>query len=196
MISGKSDEELAADAAEGSSSGFETLVERYSGKLYLFINRSIRSSDESLDILQDVFFKVYKNISRFDSRWKFSTWIYTIASREMVSHFRKGSVREKNIPEAESKNFENPEDTFFRSEAGNIWKLAKKLKPAWYNILWLKYSEGKTNTEIAKITNRSAISVRVALHRSRTKLAELYRQEELQEFPTASHGGGNILVGE
>lgn len=195
-FSGKSDEDLAAEAAKGSRSGFEILVERYSGKLYLFINRGINSPDESGDILQDTFIKVYRNINRFNSRWKFSTWIYTIASREMTSYFRKRSVKKRYIPEEKDKATENPEDNFFRSETGNIWELVKKLKPAWYNILWLKYGEGMSDTEIAKVTGRSAISVRVTLHRSRKKLASLYRMEESPELHPVSPGSENIFVRE
>ncbi len=195
-LSGKSDEDLAAEAAEGSRSSFDMLVGRYSEKLYLFINRGINSPDESGDILQDTFIKVYRNINRFNSRWKFSTWIYTIASREMVSYFRKRSVKKKYIPEGKNKTAENPEENFFKRETGNIWKLAKKLKPSWYNILCLKYSEGMSNIEIGKVTNRSAISVRVTLHRCRTKLADLYRQEESEEFSSVSSGRENIFVKE
>jgi RNA polymerase sigma-70 factor (ECF subfamily) len=194
-ISGKSDEDLAAEAAEGSRSSFEMLVERYSEKLYLFINRGINFPDDSGDILQDTFIKVYRNIDRFNNRWKFSTWIYTIASREMVSYFRKRAVK-KDSPDREIKVTENPEDNFFRSETGNIWETAKKLKPSWYNILWLKYNEGMSNTEIAKVTGRSAISVRVTLHRSRKQLAILYRMEESPELRTASHESENIFVRE
>ena len=185
-ISKKNDEDLAAEAAKDSRSAFEMLVKRYSGKLYLFINRVIKSHDESLDILQDIFIKAYRNISRFNNRWKFSTWIYTIASREISSYFRKISAKKRNIPLEGNIVTENPEDTFFKGETGNIWELAKKLKPAWYNILWLKYSEGMSNIEIATITGRSAISVRVTLHRSRKYLADLYRMEELQELSAIS----------
>lgn len=195
-LSGKSDEDLAAEAAEGSRSSFDMLVGRYSEKLYLFINRGINSPDESGDILQDTFIKVYRNINRFNSRWKFSTWIYTIASREMVSYFRKRSVKKKYIPEGKNKTAENPEENFFKRETGNIWKLAKKLKPSWYNILWLKYSEGMSNTEIAEVTGRSAISVRVILHRSCKQIALLYRLEESPELYTVLPGSEKLFVRE
>jgi len=179
------DEELAARAAAGSRPAFEELVSRHSLRLFHFL-RSRSGSDEDVeDLVQETFLKAFRNIRRYDPQWKFSTWLYTMAVRLSISRHR---TRKLTIAPLDSEGPEHPapgpQEALIRKEearnAGNIWLLARTLKPSEYEVLWLRYAEEMPLKEIALAMKRSPVGVRVLLHRSRLKLGK-----KLKEFSPA-----------
>ena len=88
-----SDEVLAA-AAVKDHRAFAEIIRRYQGKLFSYIMRiSNVSREEAEDILQDSFLKVYRNLNDFDSSLKLSSWLYRITHNQVISEYRKKSVR-------------------------------------------------------------------------------------------------------
>jgi len=175
------DEELAAKAAAGSRPSFEELVSRYSLRLFHFL-RSRSGADEDVeDLVQETFLKAFRNIGRFDPQRRFSTWLYTIALRLSISRHR--SRRERPLPlspEGPEHPSPGPQESLISKEearkAGNIWLIARTMKPSEYQVLWLRYTEEMPVKEIAKTMKRSLVGVRVLLHRSRVKLGKKLRE--------------------
>jgi RNA polymerase sigma-70 factor (ECF subfamily) len=73
--------------------GFNILMETYQEKVYWLIRRMVVSHDESSDISQEVFVKVWKNLSKFKGESKLYTWIFRIATNEALTHLRKKKRR-------------------------------------------------------------------------------------------------------
>jgi RNA polymerase sigma-70 factor (ECF subfamily) len=168
-----SDEELALKAASGSRPCYEELVCRYTPRMFHFLRPRIGSDQETEDLVQETFLKVYRNIGRYNPEYKFSTWIYTTALRLAISFYRSrkkpGTAQELQSPDA------SPEDMVIRKqESQNIWALARSLKHRQYQTLWLRYAEDMSTREIGEILRMTPGQVRVLLHRGRTKLARLY----------------------
>lgn len=174
------DEELAARASAGSRSAFEELVSRYGLRLFHFL-RSRSGSDEDVeDLVQETFLKAYRNIGRYDPQRKFSTWLFTVAVRLSISRHRSQGVRPLSLDsEGPEHPSSGPQEVLIRKEetqkAGNIWLLARTLKPSEYEILWLRYAEEMPMKDIARAMKRSLVGVRVLLHRSRLKLGKKLR---------------------
>lgn len=74
---------LAAEAA------FTSLVNRYSKTLYWQIRRMTRNHDESHDILQQIWIKVWKNLNNFQGESAFYTWLYRIMRNETFTWLQK-----------------------------------------------------------------------------------------------------------
>ena len=166
-----SDEELASKTAEGSRTLFEELLSRYSMRLFYFLRHRTETDQDIEDLVQETFLKAFKSIDRFDPEWKFSTWLYTIASREAISRHRSNKKMTFN-PAFES-SIPDPEETVIRKqESQNIWELASKLPAKEYEALWLFYAEDMPIKDIAQVTRKSPITVRVLLYRARLKLAQ------------------------
>lgn len=163
-------------ACDGCRLSFDELVNRYSEKILKFIYNKTRNIECAEDIVQDAFVRAWQNIEKYDPKYSFSTWLYTIAIRLTQNHFRKKrpiSI-EDEILDRNSVSKDNPVELLIEREQKElIWQQAARLKPDHYNILWLKYVEHKTIEEIAVATGKSKVSVKVALHRARTKLAAL-----------------------
>lgn len=166
-----SDEELAGKAKAGSRSCFEELMYRYNSRLFHFLKSKTETDEEAEDLVQETFLKAYKNLKRFTSEWKFSTWIYTTANRLSISHHRartakKRTLRENPLSEGSQENVQKD------MELKNIWHQAKKLRPEQHKALWLRYGEEMSIEEIAKILKKNKITTRVLLHRARQNLAQ------------------------
>jgi RNA polymerase sigma-70 factor, ECF subfamily len=180
MTSAASDEELAMKAQAGSRPSFEELVDRYSGRLFCFLRPKIASGQDIEDILQEAFLKAYKNIDGYNPQWKFSTWIYTITNRLAIDHFRAQAKGDGRILPEEIQS--NPEDEYVEHIARqNLWWKARKLKPDYYMVLWMRYVQGMTNKEIARVMGRTSLAVRMLVHRARLNLAEKLESEKPEE---------------
>lgn len=191
-----SDEELAAKAQTGSSRFFfEELVRRYNLRLFRYLRPRLSSDEDTEDIVQEAFLKTYRNIHRFDDTYKFSTWLYTTATRLVISLYRKHRDNEARGVEIESMpGPEDPHNILFRQEdARNLWLTAKKMKPAQYEALWLRYVENMSLKEIAGIMNKSQVSVRVLLHRARSQLVKFLAPADTANESFAQKAAGTDL---
>jgi len=83
---------LIRSAMAGDGPAIEALIRAHQDSLYGFILRMSGKSDVAEDIVQEAFVRVIKNLDRFDMRFRFSTWLFTIAKRLYVNHRQKQSV--------------------------------------------------------------------------------------------------------
>jgi RNA polymerase sigma-70 factor, ECF subfamily len=180
-----SDEELALEAGSGSGRSFEILIQRYTTRLFQFLRQRLPTDQDAEDITQEAFIKAYQNMHRYDSQWKFSTWLYTIASRLAISHYRANkknayhlSLNESAQPLTSTANCTGPRESLIKQQdSQNLWTLASALKPNHYEALWLRYGEEFTVKEIADVLKKTPLHVRVLLHRARLKLSKLMAQQ-------------------
>jgi RNA polymerase sigma-70 factor (ECF subfamily) len=166
------DEQLVEAVQGGCHESFSELVKRYQVPLLHFIQNRTGSMSEAEDLVQDAFLRAYQNIDRYQPKWRFSTWLYTIAFRLAVSHHRR------KRPDATSE-FSHMQGTGNGPEAlvseteerSRLWEIAKKvLSQSQYTIVWMHYVEQVPLNEVAKMIEKSPVSVRAALFRARKKL--------------------------
>ena len=83
------DKKLIAAVLKGDQEKFGELVERYQGRLVNYLYRLLRSVEEAQDLAQEVFFKIYQALDRYDARYKFSTWLFRVAQNAAIDRIRK-----------------------------------------------------------------------------------------------------------
>jgi RNA polymerase sigma-70 factor (ECF subfamily) len=83
------DAQLVAVILEGEQERFGELVERHQGRLVNYLFRLLRSPQEAEDLAQEVFFKVYQALDRYDPGYKFSTWLFRVAQNAAIDQIRK-----------------------------------------------------------------------------------------------------------
>ncbi len=170
-----SDEELALRVAGGSRSAYEELVCRYTPRLFHFFRSRLGSDQDAQDLVQETFLKSYRAMGRFDPEWKFSTWIYTTATRLAISHYRKQGKKLSSPPWTHPES--SPEICVIeKQEAQSLWSHARQLRRKQYQTLWLRYAEEMSTREIAEVLRITPVQVRVLLHRGRSNLAKLIHQ--------------------
>lgn len=86
---GPSDESLVRACLEGDRRSFEVLVRRHQKGLVNHLYHLSGRKDVAVDLAQEVFLKVYCSLASFDPKYRFTTWLYRIASNSAIDHFRK-----------------------------------------------------------------------------------------------------------
>ncbi len=158
---------------------FSLIINRYQDKLARYVRRlGAFSAEDTEDILQGIFLKVYLNLNDFKTDLKFSSWIYRIAHNQVISHFRKHQVR----PEAHSSPIDSPgfellandisldfqSDVNLRQAA--IAAALGKIDARYREILILKFFEDKSYQEISDILKKPAGTVASLLNRAKKSL--------------------------
>lgn len=183
-----SNEELALRTQEGSPECFEELVKRFEGRLLGFLGRRGGQAQEAEDLLQDTFTRAYHKIEQYDPKWRFSTWLFTIA-RRMACDQRKGLKRQSlALAEAVTTDQYNPlRIVQQKEEKENLWSLANKLLSGdQFTALWLRYSEDMSIKQIAKIMNKTQSYTKVLLFRARNRLAGNLKPDAVSKRATIS----------
>ncbi len=161
---------LAIAAQSGCIESFESLVGQFEKPLYHFLLTKTRNHHQAEDLLQDTFLITYRKLDRFNPVYPFSSWIFTIANRLAISHYRKQKpmVEEVEFAIETTASGEVMEQEWARL----LWAHAKRLLTEnHFTALRLFYSEGMTIDEVAVAMERKPNSVKVWLHRARKRLA-------------------------
>ena len=171
---GSTDEAHAECARVNHCQGcFQELARRFQVPLLHFLLRRIGARQDAEDLLQETFLLAYRKLHRYRSTWRFSTWIFTIANRLAVSHWRKrrptsGAGGLGRHPD----NFDPLASIQDQEERGALWDVVRQiLEPEAFTALWLNYVESMSAEEIGKVIGRSPNAIRVLLHRARARIA-------------------------
>ena len=83
------DKALVKRTLRGDRKAFEMIVRKYQQPLLNYIGRMVGERELALDFTQDVFVRAYGSLRSYEPRFKFSTWLYRIASNLVIDHWRK-----------------------------------------------------------------------------------------------------------
>jgi RNA polymerase sigma-70 factor (ECF subfamily) len=164
---------LAIASKEGCMESFEQLVARLEGRLFAFLYQKTSDHHLAQDLLQSTFVTAYRKLHRYNPQYAFTTWIYTIASRLAINHFRRKRLLESE--HADGVTDTTPSSKLIASEkAESVWSRARALLSGnQFAALWHFYGEDRNLAETADVMGKSVGSVKVLLHRARRKLAEV-----------------------
>jgi len=190
-----SDEELAQRARAGSPACYEEIVRRYQVPLARFLARKFPSRRDVEDIVQDTLVRAWQSLHRYDSKYAFRTWMFTIAYRLSVSRGRHdaGAAGNENLPAHVASKAEGPAQELEREENRSVlWARAREvLSEEQFQALWLFYVDELAAGEVARVMNRSWVSVKTMIHRARRKLEPV-----LGELAPGQLVGGGQKTGE
>lgn len=91
---------LIQRALAGDRTATGDLIRGHQGPLYAYMLRMCRRTDLAEDVTQEALYKAIKNLSRYDARWRFSTWLFTIARRLWLN------MQERKAPTYDSEMLE------------------------------------------------------------------------------------------
>ena len=77
---------------QGEREAFAEIVERYQQPLLNYLGRMLGEREQALEFAQDVFMKAYSSLNSYREEYKFSTWLFRIASNHMIDFWRKKKI--------------------------------------------------------------------------------------------------------
>lgn len=171
---------LIADAKHGDHTSFETLVDRFMGKAITIAMSYVGNRDDALDLSQEAFYRVYKNLDRFREGERFAPWFFRILrnaclnyidkrkrSRAFSIHAKDGDGEDYPLPDGALDPLGKVEG---KEEQRLMWEAYEKLTLKHREIIWLRHFEGLDYASIAKTLDIPIGTVMSRLFHARQKL--------------------------
>ena len=179
--------DLVRRVQSGDQQAFRDLVERYQSKVHSVIYGILRNREDTEDIAQQVFTKVYFAINEFDCRCLPLTWICRIAINECYSHLRKRRLslveESENGPE-HAGNLPPVDRTLAQRDFLN--KLMARIPAEERSLLIFKEVEGHSIADLAEMTGTTASAMKIRLFRARQKLIQAADRLSVRPTPAAA----------
>ena len=177
------DAELVEQAQAGDRVAMQTLMERYQRRALGVAIGVVKNPDDALEIVQDAFVKVFRNLDSFKGETSFYTWLYRIVTNLAIDTKRRQARRPESdydetltpsddaIGEGGTRLGRDPFDQVRSRELGEeIFAALEELTPNHRAVILLREIEGLSYEEISEVLECSMGTVMSRLHYARKKL--------------------------
>jgi RNA polymerase sigma-70 factor (ECF subfamily) len=179
MSAGLSDNEIISRVLQGEQNAYAELVNRYQNYVFTLTVRMIKSREDAEEVAQDVFIKAYRSLADFRGESKFSTWLYTITNTTSITFLRKKKLDIRSLDNEHVFEAVDSQDSGLRanqveqkSKVNMVNRAIALLNPDDAEVITLFYKAEQNLDEIGKILGVEPNTVKVRLHRARTRLKE------------------------
>lgn len=189
MTEKDADHDLIRRVQGGDMVAFNMIVEKYKKRLMNVIMRMIGSSEESEDIVQETFVRVYQHRRSFDFSHCFSTWIYTIALNLARNELRKRKrFKFFDIFDMQGNESEIAVEMELPSNLPKAIETALETLPEKYKMAFvLRDIQELPYEEVARIMNIPLGTVKSRVNRARLMLREKLKPR-MEEYNALSKG--------
>ena len=184
---------LVRRCVSGDAAAWQDIVQQFHRRIYNICYRFSGSPDDASDLAQEVFIKMYRTLSTFDTtRASFMTWVTTVTRNLLVDHFRKGKYdRVTDSLDATPGNQEDgltladqledksaSPETKVRSQETQklVHEALRRLSPELREAVILRDLQDMDYKDIAKVLNVPEGTVKSRINRGRTELARLLQR--------------------
>jgi RNA polymerase sigma-70 factor (ECF subfamily) len=152
----------------GNTDAFRYIVSEYQQLIYTLAFRILCNEADAEDITQETFIKVWQNINRYKQQYKFSTWIYKIATNTCYDKLRSERMKNVNIEDYDAFSETDNEELLHNKELKKlILKLTGGLSPKQKLVFTLSDIEDLEVKEIQLITGMTASKIKSNLYLAR-----------------------------
>ncbi len=175
------DETLVVEALTGEETAFAVLVRRYQRRLTAFLGQLVGDTELARELTQETFIRAWSALDRFDSRYRFSTWLFRIAHNLGIDQLRRRRLqtvslyrRDADGEEVEMVVTDSEKDPFGHCEnkelAQHIKQAIEELRPEYRELVLLRHFGGLSYQEIAEFKNMPLGTVKNKLFRAHSVL--------------------------
>lgn len=176
-----SDAQLVTFALDGDSAAFETLFRRYREEIYnLCLQRTFGNREDASDLAQDTFVKVFVNLDKYDPKYTFGQWIYTIARNTFIDYVRRRrddlpiDSLKGAVPAVASDADETPDQHIMNEQHGLLIERCMASLPEKYRqMAEMRFIRQLSYEEIAEQLGLPIGTVKTQIHRARERLCKL-----------------------
>ena len=160
---------------------FKELISLYKERLYWHVRKIVISHDDTDDVLQNTFIKIYKNIGKFKQESKLFSWMYRIATNEAITFINKRNKERKiDISEVQEhlvSTLEN--DIYFSGEEiqGILQKAIASLPQKQQLVFNMKYFDNIKYTQISEILGTSVGALKASYFHAVKKIESYIKKQ-------------------
>lgn len=159
---------------------FNLIVSNYTERLYWHIRRFLCCHEDTDDLLQDIFIKIWAALPSFRGEAQLFTWLYRIATNEILNHLRKQKFKALISLDSESRIMEKKidDDPYFNGNElqRELHKAIQRLPQKQRIVFNFRYFDELKYEDIAAITGTSVGALKASYHHAYNKI-----KEDLQE---------------
>lgn len=149
---------------------FIKLIREHEGIIYKISRIYFEQEEDQKDLYQEIVFQLWKSYESFNSKSKWSTWMYRVALNTAISFLNKQKTGIRKVPSDHLDNFKmDPFDPVMEQRVDWLYKTIQELTVVEKGIILL-YLEGKNHEEISNITGFSISNVGTRISRIKQKL--------------------------
>ena len=172
-MSNGTDNDLVQATLSGHRDAFDELVGRYERRIFNVTLRVTGDPQDAMDATQTAFLKAYRNLRRFDPKYKFFSWIYRIGVNEALNLTNQRRWRAELDHEPPARRAD-PEQVAAGQETGRaIRETLAELTPDYRAVIVLRHIEGLTYQEMAEVLDIPVAKVKSRLFTARQRLRTL-----------------------
>ncbi len=169
-----SDEDIVEIIKSENKELYSIIIGRYQGKLLRYATNLVRNEDKASDIVQDSFIKAYVNLYGFNTKKKFSSWIYRIVHNEAINSIKKFNREVPILDDFDFISEENIEKEFEKKEMINkVKKCLVEMSILYSEPIILYYLEDKSYEEISDILRVPMGTVAIRISRAKALMKHL-----------------------
>jgi RNA polymerase sigma-70 factor, ECF subfamily len=181
--------QLVEQCLAGEQSAWEELIQTYSRRVYAICYRFTNSDNESQDLTQEVFLRVFKTLGSFRSgEGCFAVWLTRLTRNLLVDHYRRtkrdrltdGIDDKLAVLEERTAQSGRTDGLLAGREAGELLQSAlQKLSPELREAVILRDLQELEYREIASVLNVPEGTVKSRLNRGRAELAKVLKRSKV-----------------
>lgn len=172
------DTELIQRAMQGDKSAFSELFMQTYRHVFLIVQSSLPREEDQYDALQSIYLRAYKGIGKLESPFAFMSWLNTIASNVCRDLRRQMEKWKKESSAADSVAEEYTEQTDI---ALDVREVLRQLPEEQARLLTMYYYDGLKLSEIARLTDTPASTVRSRFHAAKKALRLLFEEKQIDK---------------
>ena len=176
------DAALAVRASKGESAAFGLLYDKHVDAIYRYVYYRVRDDAEAEDLTSDVFMRALKAMPRYEPRQAFLAWLYRIARNAVIDRARRGN-RQVSFEDAlehpnADKVLDPDEQILATSDNATLREALAQLTPLQQEVVVLRFLEGYSTEEIARIVGKREGTIRGIQFRAIGALRQLIPSRE------------------
>ena len=168
------------EVLDGNKQAYAHIINKYKNQLYATILRMCNNPQDAQDLVQDAFIKVYNQLSKYNGKGSFSSWMYRVALNHCMDEFRKKRYKMKQVEinEEHVVNLNHPEVIFLKKEKSRqLERLIATLPEDERLIILLRYVNELSYNEISELAEVPLSKVRNKIHRAKKKMRDTVTKE-------------------
>jgi RNA polymerase sigma factor (sigma-70 family) len=161
--------------------GFKLLMQHYQERIYWQVRRMLNDHEDSNDVVQNIFIKVFRGFATFEEKSKLSTWLYRIAINETMTFLQKKQQKTTDSMDNVAMLHSIKADSYF--DGNHIQQMLKdaiaQLPEKQRIVFNLRYYDEMPYDEMSSILATSVGALKASFHHAVKKIEDYIKQHEL-----------------